>query len=47
MIHRALRYYRLFIPNKKTIAAMKEARRGNLKSYKTSAEVMAALNEDD
>jgi DNA-damage-inducible protein J len=35
------------IPNKKTIAAIKEARRGGLKSYKSSADVMAALNEDN
>ena len=32
---------------RKTSAAMKEARRGGLKRYKSTAELKAALNEDD
>ena len=35
------------ISARKTSAAMKEARRGGLKRYKTTAELKAALNEDD
>ena len=31
-------------PNKKTISAMKEARRGGLKSYRNADEMLAALN---
>ena len=31
-------------PNKKTISAMKEARRGSLKSYRNADEMLAALN---
>ena len=34
------------IPNKKTIAAMKEARRGGLKAYKNADELLAALNAE-
>jgi len=34
------------VPNKKTVAAMKEARRGGLKSYKNAAEMLAALNDE-
>ena len=35
------------ISARKTSAAMKEARRGGLKRYKSTAELKAALNEDD
>lgn len=35
------------VPNKKTIAAIKEARRGKLASFKTVAELMADLNAKD
>jgi DNA-damage-inducible protein J len=35
------------IPNDVTIAAMKEARAGNLPSAKSITELMAALNADD
>ena len=35
------------VPNKKTIAAIKEARRGKLKSYPNSKALLKALNEGD
>ena len=35
------------VPNKKTIQAMKEARRGNLSSFASPDELMADLNADD
>ena len=35
------------IPNKKTIDAMKEARRGQLKSFKTVQSLMDDLNNED
>jgi DNA-damage-inducible protein J len=35
------------VPNAVTIAAMKEARRGGLKSFATVEDVMADLNADD
>lgn len=35
------------IPNAKTIAAMKEARRGKLRSFKNVDDLMADLNADD
>lgn len=35
------------VPNKKTIQAMKEARRGKLKSFKNVSSLMADLNADD
>ena len=35
------------VPNKKTIAAMKEARRGKLPSFATVEELMADLDADD
>ena len=35
------------IPNEETIAAMKEARRGNLPSFSTVEELMANLNAPD
>lgn len=35
------------IPNAETIAAMKEARRGNLPSFATVGELMADLNAPD
>lgn len=35
------------VPNEVTIAAMKEAREGNLPSAKSIDELMAALNADD
>jgi DNA-damage-inducible protein J len=35
------------IPNRKTIAAMKEARKGGLPSFKTVDALMAELNADD
>lgn len=34
-------------PNKKTIDAMKEARRGQLKSFKTAQSLMDDLNNED
>lgn len=35
------------VPNATTIAAMKEARRGGLKSFATVEDLMADLNADD
>ncbi len=35
------------VPNEKTIKAMKEARRGGLKSFSTVDSLMADLNADD
>ncbi len=35
------------VPNAETIAAMKEARAGGLPSFKTTADLMRDLNEDD
>ena len=35
------------VPNAETIAAMEEAERGGLPSFKTVEELMAHLNEDD
>jgi len=35
------------IPNEETIAAIKEARRGSLPSFKSVDELMADLNADD
>jgi DNA-damage-inducible protein J len=35
------------VPNAVTIAAMKEARRGGLKSFETVEDLMADLNADD
>lgn len=35
------------IPNAQTIAAMKEARKGNLKSFDSIDDLMADLNEKD
>ena len=35
------------IPNANTVAAMKEARRGGLKSHKGSKELLAALNDEN
>ena len=35
------------VPNAETIAAMEEARRGNLRSFKTVEELLAELNEED
>ena len=35
------------IPNAKTVAAMKEARRGGLKSHKGPKELLAALNDEN
>jgi DNA-damage-inducible protein J len=35
------------VPNKKTIAAMKEARKGGLPSFKTVDALLADLNADD
>jgi DNA-damage-inducible protein J len=35
------------IPNAKTIAAIKEARRGRLKSYPNSKALLKSLNADD
>lgn len=34
------------VPNAETVAAMKEARRGGLKSYKDSTKLLAALNDE-
>ena len=36
-----------FIPNETTIAAMREAEAGGLKSYATVENLMASLNADD
>ena len=36
-----------FVPNKKTIAAMKEARRGGLRSVKSVPELWKALDAED
>jgi DNA-damage-inducible protein J len=35
------------IPNRKTIKAMKEARAGKLKAFRSTADLMADLNADD
>ena len=35
------------VPNKQTIAAMKEARRGGLKGYRNVQAMMKSLDEDD
>jgi DNA-damage-inducible protein J len=35
------------VPNATTIAAMKEARKGGLKSFSTAQDLMADLNADD
>ena len=35
------------VPNATTIAAMKEARKGNLKSYANMKDLLADLNADD
>jgi DNA-damage-inducible protein J len=35
------------IPSAETVAAMEEARRGNLRSFDSVEELMADLNEDD
>lgn len=37
----------LLVPNAVTIEAMREARRGNLKSFKSVEDLMADLNADD
>jgi DNA-damage-inducible protein J len=51
MLTRVAREKRLpfepLIPNDETIAAMMEARKGNLPSFKTVDELMADLNADD
>ncbi len=39
--------FELRVPNAKTVAAMKEARRGGLKSFNSVADLMADLNEGD
>ncbi len=39
--------FELLVPNKKTIEAMKEARRGKLPSFSTVQELMADLDADD
>lgn len=36
-----------FVPNEKTIAAMKEAREGKLKSFSSLDDLIADLNTDD
>jgi DNA-damage-inducible protein J len=35
------------VPNKKTITAMKEARRGRLKGYPNAKALLKSLNADD
>ena len=35
------------VPNRRTIAAMKEARKGGLETHASVAEVMKSLNADD
>lgn len=51
MMHRIVADKKLpfdpLVPNKTTIAAMKEARKGGLKSYKNSAALLAALNAEE
>jgi len=39
--------FETLIPNEETIQAMREARRGGLKSFKSVAALMADLNADD
>jgi len=39
--------FELLIPNEETIAAMKEARKGKLKSFTSINDLMADLNEKD
>jgi len=39
--------FELLVPNKKTIEAMKEARRGKLPSFSTVQELMADLDAED
>ncbi|HEX3732636.1 MAG TPA: type II toxin-antitoxin system RelB/DinJ family antitoxin [Mycobacteriales bacterium] len=39
--------FELLVPNETTIAAMKEARRGGLRSFKSVDDLMADLNADD
>ena len=39
--------FELLVPNAVTIKAMKEARRGKLKSFKSVEDLMADLNADD
>ena len=38
--------FELLVPNKKTIAAIKEARHGKLKSFNSIEELMASLNDE-
>ena len=40
-------HFEPLVPNKKTIAAMKEARRGKLPSFGSIDELMADLNAED
>jgi len=35
------------VPNAKTVAAIREARRGGLKGYKDSKALLKSLNEDN
>lgn len=39
--------FEMLVPNAITIQAMKEARRGNLKSFKSVEDLMADLNAED
>lgn len=39
--------FEVLVPNAVTIQAMKEARRGNLKSFKSVEDLMADLNAED
>jgi DNA-damage-inducible protein J len=39
--------FELLIPNEETIVAMKEARKGKLKSFTSINDLMADLNEND
>ena len=39
--------FELLVPNAETVAAMREARAGNLKSYESVDALMADLNADD
>jgi DNA-damage-inducible protein J len=39
--------FELFVPNKTTVAAMREARAGGLPSFDSAAELMADLNDEE
>lgn len=47
VVHDRALPFELLVPNETTIAAIKEARRGETKSFKSVEELMADLNADD